>query len=119
MKMTALVEEAKLNGAWTPLYAFDFSETHPVDYEMGNWFTSAHPSSIFVNGLLGARAEPDRRYALMNNQLAVHKLKGGTEKKTLGSAAEMRDALTDLFKVRLDGLDGLDTALARLTAGTA
>ncbi len=114
-----LVEEAKLNGVWTPLYAFDFSETHPVDYEMGNWFTSAHPSSIFVKGLLGARAEPDRRYALMNNQLAVHKLKGGTEKTTLGSAAEMRDALTDLFKVRLDGLDGLDTALARLTAGMA
>ena len=114
-----LVEEAKIAGAWTPLYAFDFSDTHPVDYEMGNWFTSAHPGSIFVNGLLGARCEPDRRYALMNNQLAIHKLNGGTEKKTLRSAGEMRDALTDLFKIRLSGLDGLDTALARLTAGTA
>jgi N-hydroxyarylamine O-acetyltransferase len=114
-----VVEEAKINGAWTPLYAFDFADTHPVDYEMGNWFTSAHPNSIFVNGLLGARAEPGRRYALLNNQLATHSLKGGTQKQTLGSAAEMRDALTDLFKVRLDGLDGLDTALARLTAGTA
>ena len=114
-----LVEEAKLNGAWTPLYAFDFSDTQPADYEMGNWFTSAHPGSIFVKGLLGARAEPDRRYALMNNQLAVHKLKGGTEKKTLGSAAELRDALTDLLKIRVNELDGLDTTLARLAAGTA
>ena len=59
-----VVEEAKINGAWTPLYAFDFADTHPADYEMGNWFTSAHPESIFVNGLLGARAEPGRRYAL-------------------------------------------------------
>jgi N-hydroxyarylamine O-acetyltransferase len=114
-----LVEEANLNGVWTPLYAFDFSETDPVDYEMGNWFTSAHPGSIFVKGLMGARPEPDRRYALMNNQLAVHKLKGGTEKKTLGSATELRDALTDLFKIRINGLDGLDTTLARLAAGTA
>jgi N-hydroxyarylamine O-acetyltransferase len=114
-----VVEEAKLNGAWTPLYAFDFSDTHPADYEMGNWFTSAHPGSIFVNGLLGARAEPGRRYALLNNQLAIHKVNGGTEKKTLSSAGELRDALTDLFRIRVNGLDGLDTALARLTAGTA
>ena len=50
-----VVQQAKLNGEWTPLYAFDFAETHPADYELGNWFTSAHPNSIFVNGLLGAR----------------------------------------------------------------
>ena len=83
---------------------------------LGNWFTSAHPNSIFVNGLLGARAEPGRRYALFNNQLAVHTLNGGTQKKTLGTAAEMRDALTDLFKLRLDQLEGLDPVLARLAA---
>lgn len=111
-----VVEEAKIGGEWTPLYAFDFAETHPVDYELGNWFTSAHPNSIFVNGLLGARAEPDRRYALFNNQLAVHTLNGGTQKRTLGTAAEMRDALTDLFKLRLDQLEGLDPALTRLAA---
>jgi N-hydroxyarylamine O-acetyltransferase len=114
-----LVEEAKLNGVWTPLYAFDFSETDPVDYEMGNWFTSAHPGSIFVKGLLGARAEPGRRYALMNNQLAIHTLNGGTEKKTLASAGELRDALGDLFKLRLDQLEDLDPALAKLAAATA
>jgi len=114
-----LLEEAKINGVWTPLYAFDFSETHPSDYEMGNWFTSAHPGSIFVNGLVGARCEPGKRYALRDNQLAVHSLNGGTEKKTLQSAAELRDALTDLFKLRLDRLDGLDPVLAKLAARPA
>jgi len=114
-----VVEEAKINGAWAQLYAFDFADTHPIDYEMGNWFTSAHPNSIFVNGLLGARAEPDKRYALMNNQLSTHTLNGGTKKATLGSASEMRDALTDLFKLRLDQLEGLDPALTKLAAGTA
>ncbi len=113
-----VVQEAKLNGVWTPLYAFDFAETHPADYELGNWFTSAHPDSIFVNGLLGARVEPDRRYALFNNQLAVHSRNGGTQKQTLGTAAEMRDALSDLFKLRLDQIEGLDPALARLAAAT-
>jgi N-hydroxyarylamine O-acetyltransferase len=113
-----VVQEAKLNDGWTPLYAFDFAETHPADYELGNWFTSAHPNSIFVNGLLGARAEPGRRYALFNNQLGVHSLNGGTQKRTLASAAEMRDALTDLFKLRLDQLEGLDPALAKFAAAT-
>ena len=92
------------------------SETHPADYELGNWFTSAHPNSIFVNGLLAARSEPGKRYAIRNNQLAVHTLGGGTQKQTLGSVKEMRDALADLFKLRLDQLEGLDPALTRLAA---
>lgn len=111
-----VVVEAKIGGRWTSLYATDLAESTPADFEMGNWFTSAHPKSVFVNGLLAARAEPDRRYALFNNALSVHKLKDGSEKRTL-DARELRDALTDLFKLRLDGLDGLDAALARLADG--
>ena len=111
-----VVQEAKINGAWTPLYAYDFADTHPADYEMGNWLTSTHPQSIFVNGLLGARSELGKRYAIRDNQLAVHTLNGGTEKKTLKSAGELRDALTDLFKLRLDQLEGLDPVLAKLAA---
>jgi N-hydroxyarylamine O-acetyltransferase len=110
-----LVVEAKIAGEWTSLYATDLAESIPADFEMGNWFTSAHPESIFVNGLLAARADPDRRYALFNNALSTHKLNGGTEKRKL-NARELRDALGDLFKIRLEGLDGLDAVLARLAA---
>lgn len=109
-----VVVEAKLTGVWMQLYATDFAETHLIDYELGNWFTSAHPGSIFVNGFMGARAEPGRRYAMRDNQLAIHGMNGGTEKRTLRSAGEMRDALTDLLKLRLDQLDGLDPVLAAL-----
>jgi N-hydroxyarylamine O-acetyltransferase len=114
-----VIQEAKINGQWTPLYAYDFADTHPADYEMGNWLTSTHPQSIFVNGLLGARSEPGKRYALRDNHLSVHTINGGSEKKTLASGREIRDALTDLFKLRLDHLDGLDPVLAKLAAGTA
>ena len=110
-----LVVEAKIGGKWTSLYATDLAESIPADFEMGNWFTSAHPESIFVNGLLAARAEPGRRYALFNNALSVHKLNDASEKRTL-NARELRDALGDLFKIRLGGLDGLDAALSRLAA---
>jgi N-hydroxyarylamine O-acetyltransferase len=107
----------KMRGDWVKLYRFDLSEQLLTDHEQGNWFVSTHPHSIFVNGLLAARAEPGRRYALGNNELSVHILNGASEKRTLKTVGEMRDALTDLFKLRLAGLDGLDAALARLTGG--
>ncbi len=109
----------KMPDAWSKLYRFDLSEQLQPDHETGNWFVSTHPNSIFIKNLLAARAEPDRRYTMFNNELAVHKLNGGTEKRVLRSAAELRDALADLFKVRLAGLDGLDNALARLAEGSA
>jgi N-hydroxyarylamine O-acetyltransferase len=109
-----LVVEAMLAGNWASLYATDLAHTVPGDYELGNWFTSAHPGSIFVNGLLAARCEPDRRYAFKNNELAVHHLNGKTEKTVLRSAAELRDALTDLLRVRLPDDPALTPALNRL-----
>ena len=87
-----LVVEAKIAGEWTSLYATDLAESIPADFEMGNWFTSAHPESIFVNGLLAARADPDRRYALFNNALSMHKLNGGTEKRKTQCARTARRA---------------------------
>ena len=105
----------KMRGEWVKLYRFDLSEQLLPDHEQGNWFVSTHPNSIFVNGLMAARAESDRRYALSNNVLSVHRLNGASEKRTL-SAGELRDALGDLFKIKLADLDGLDTTLARLTA---
>jgi N-hydroxyarylamine O-acetyltransferase len=112
------VLQFKMRGEWMKLYRFDLSEQIQPDHEQGNWFVSTHPDSIFVNGLMGARAEPDRRYALSNNLLSVHRMNGGSEKRAL-SARELRDALADLFKIRLAGLDGLDAALARLADAPA
>jgi N-hydroxyarylamine O-acetyltransferase len=109
----------KLRGDWAKHYRFDLSEQLQAGHEQGNWFVSTHPNSIFVNGLMAARAEPDRHYAMRNHELSIHKLAGGTKKRVLKTAPEMRDALVDLFKVRLDGLHGLDSALARLADGPA
>jgi N-hydroxyarylamine O-acetyltransferase len=109
----------RMRGELVQLYRFDLSEQLQPDHEAGNWFVSTHPDSIFVNGLLAARADPDKRYALGNNELSVHRLNGESEKRTLRTVAELRDALTDLFKLRLADLEGLDPALARLTGGPA
>ncbi len=87
------VMQAKIGGAWRPLYRFDLQEQRLPDYEVYNWYTSSHPDSHFVNGLTVARPAPDRRYALRNNELAAHYLNGNTERRVLTSAAEMRETL--------------------------
>lgn len=113
------VAQAKIRGAWAKLYRFDLVEQLLPDHEQGNWYMSTHPSSQFVTGLTAARVEPDRRYALRNNELAMHWLNGGTERRVLRTVPELRDVLTDVFRLALPDADDLDPVLARFTRSGA
>jgi N-hydroxyarylamine O-acetyltransferase len=107
--------EVKIRECWTKLYGFDLEEQILPDLELGNWYMSTHPDSRFVSELVAARAEPDRRYALRNNELAVHRLNGQTERRVLRTVPELRDALTDVFRLTLPDVGELDAVLARFT----
>lgn len=109
--MQSLVREE-----WRSLYRFPNEEQRVVDYEVGNWYVSTHPASIFVNGLMAARPAQDRRYALINNSLAVHHRNGPSERRSLETAAELRDVLTSLFGVTLPDTPDLEPLLERLIA---
>ena len=110
------VLQTSIRGSWLPLYQFDLEEQHQADYEISNWYVSTHPGSHFVTGLMAGRAVPGRRYALRNNELAVHSLNGGTERRVLGNAAELRGTLQDLFRLTLPETPELDAVLERLTS---
>jgi N-hydroxyarylamine O-acetyltransferase len=110
--------EVKLQGDWNPVYRFDRRERLLADYEVYNYFLSTNPASPFVKSLLAARPYEQGRYALLNNKLAVHHSDGTTERRTLTSATEMRDVLTNIFGIKLPGPPiELDGALDRLLAG--
>jgi len=113
------VLQALIGDAWRPLYCFGLQEQLLPDYEVTSWYLSNHPESQFVTALMAARAEPDRRYALRNNQLAVYHRDGRTEQRVLTSAAEMRETLERLFQVRLPDAPELDAILTRLIAQPA
>jgi N-hydroxyarylamine O-acetyltransferase len=108
--------EAKIAGAWKTLYRFDLREELLPDYEVMNWYLSNHPRSRFVTGLIAARPVPGRRYALYNNEFAVHDLNGTTERRLLATAAELRRTLEETFHLPLPNAPELDAALVRLTA---
>ena len=113
------VMQAKLGETWKSLYRFDLQEQFLPDYEVTNWYLSNHPDSHFVNGLIVARAAPDRRYALRNNELAVHHLNGNTERRMLATASELQTALEGTFRLTLPEVPELDEALGRLIAPSA
>jgi N-hydroxyarylamine O-acetyltransferase len=113
------IAQVKIRDGWAKLYRFDLEEQLLSDLELGNWYMSTHPDSRFVCELVAARAEPDRRYALCNNELAVHRLNGKTERRVLRTVPELRDVLTDVFRLTLPDVSEFDTVLARFTNGAA
>ena len=108
--------QAQFGGTWRVLYRFGLQQHYLADYEVTNWYLSNHPQSRFVTRLIAARPDRDRRYALLNNQLAIHRLDGTTERRLLGSAAEVQETLRTLFRVKLPDTPDLDAALTRVIA---
>jgi len=108
------VMQAKADDSWRSLYAFDLQEQVLEDYEVVNWYLCNHPSSHFVTGLVAARPDRERRYALRGNELAVHHMNGGTERRLLTSTGELRAALEDTFRLTLPEGPELEAALERV-----
>jgi N-hydroxyarylamine O-acetyltransferase len=91
--------QAEVRGAWRTLYRFDLQEQVLPDYELASWYLSNHPESHFVRRLIAARTGPQCRYALLDNELALHKLGGETVRRKLTSAGELREVLRETFGI--------------------
>jgi N-hydroxyarylamine O-acetyltransferase len=108
----AYLMQARIDGAWRSLYAFDLQKQLLTDYELVNWYLCNNPESHFIAGLVAARADRGCRYALRGIEFAVHSLAGGTERRLLTSAGEVRTVLQDTFRIALPERPELDAALA-------
>jgi N-hydroxyarylamine O-acetyltransferase len=113
-----LMIQIKIRDEWHNLVEFGLEPQTFAELEMGNWFTSAHPRSRFKAELFLARTDEGRRYGLAGNVLSTHPLDGATEKRTLGSAAEIREALIEVFRIKLPSDPGLNGVLERAVEGS-
>jgi N-hydroxyarylamine O-acetyltransferase len=113
------VLQARIQNAWVPLYRFDLQEQFQSDYDVANWYHSTHPNAYFTTNLVAGRPAPGLRYALHNNELAVHHLDGSTERRVLRTDAELRGTLTGTFGLTLPDARELDALLARVTVQAA
>lgn len=90
---------ARLPDGWQPTYVFSLEPQLPADYEMGSWFTSTRPQSLFVTNLVAERLTDAFRYNLVNRKLTERARDGSAMTHTLTSAAELAEVLDKLFDI--------------------
>lgn len=83
-------------GEWFALYELLPERQYPADYDLGNWFTSAHPDSLFKHVMMIARVTPQARYALLDNRFTLRKPGGKSEQRML-DAKELERSLAEDF----------------------
>ena len=110
------VLEAGINGVWAPIYRFTEEIQLPVDYEVANWYTSTHPSSIFVTSLMAARAIPGARLTLSNSEFTIRRRDGSTERQRLPDGQAIESVLRLQFGISLPESPKLAATLDRLVA---
>jgi N-hydroxyarylamine O-acetyltransferase len=84
----------------------------PADYEVANWYTSAHPDSLFVRNLIASRPGQDRRYTLFNNRFTIRRHDGASERRVLHGAGELADILARDFGIALPDPEGIAAVAA-------
>lgn len=87
---------AAIEGAWRTLYRLDHLSPPPIDYELGNWYTSTHPDSHFRHQLIAARTTAEARYGLRDNRLTTRLIDGRVDRRYL-TADEIERALSEIF----------------------
>jgi N-hydroxyarylamine O-acetyltransferase len=83
---------------WHDVCEFTLEEMPPIDRELGNWFTSAHPQSHFKSRLMVARALPDgKRLTVLNHDFNIRQRDGDVEKRHIASTEELLEVLREYF----------------------
>ena len=82
--------QVRLGDAWHDVLEFTGEEMHPIDRELANWYTSAHPLSHFKSRLVAARALADGgRLSLLNRELTRRGPDGQAVSHMLRTPAEL------------------------------
>jgi arylamine N-acetyltransferase len=108
------VLQAHVREQWQPLYVFTTDPRPRIDLEVGSWYVSTHPSSVFVKGLTAALVTDDARYNLRGRNLAIHRA-DGSERVRFDSAAQVLELLSGRFGIDLDDLGERGVVEARVT----
>ncbi len=95
-------QQLSFGGDWLDVCEFTLDEMHPIDCEVGNWFTSTSPQSPFKNRLLVARALANGgRATLLNHELTLRASDGNANVRALKTHDELRAVLAEYFGIEL------------------
>jgi N-hydroxyarylamine O-acetyltransferase len=103
----------KYGDAWQDVYEFTGEEMPFIDRVVGNWYTSAHPTSHFKDRFIVAKSLPEgRRTSILNREFSIRESNGLATTTPIENPKMLLDVLRTQF-----GLSGFDDAeAARLFA---
>ncbi|PCJ69852.1 MAG: arylamine N-acetyltransferase [Rhodobiaceae bacterium] len=88
---------------WADVCQFTLEPQSPVDYELGSWYTSTHPDSLFVNNLIVERPFEGGRRMIFNDTF-VERLRGCEQTvHVITSVEEMIALLGEHFDLKVSG----------------
>lgn len=94
---------------WLPMYRFTLRAAESVDYQLGNWYTAAEPTSIFVNHLLACRVLPHGRLSMLDTRYTERGPHGEiVEEGEVKTREALAGILGERFGIDLDGIDLAD-----------
>lgn len=85
--------------AWSDLYTFTLEPQVQADYEMASHYTSTHPDSPFVRGVVVQLPTPQIRKVLRGRELAVDDGRS-VARRTIAGNDELLDVLAGEFGLR-------------------
>jgi N-hydroxyarylamine O-acetyltransferase len=95
-----MLHQVRFGDAWHDVCELTMEPMPPIDREVGNWYTSAHPRSHFRDRLIVARAAPDGgRVTLLNGELKVRDRAGIAEVRPIASAEALLAVLSEEFSL--------------------
>jgi N-hydroxyarylamine O-acetyltransferase len=98
-----LFHQVRFGDEWHDVLEFTGEEMPPIDRELANWYTSAHPQSHFKSRLIAARALPDGgRLALTNRELTVRDRNGKARSQLVETPGALLATLDEQFGLRFE-----------------
>jgi arylamine N-acetyltransferase len=106
--------ETLIGERWQPLYTFTDEPRPMIDMQVGSWYVSTHPTSMFVTGLSAAMVTDDARWNLRGRNLSVHHADGGRTKTRFDSASQVLALLIDRFGIDVGGLGDVHARITQV-----
>jgi len=97
---------------WTALYRFTLEPMTLPDQEIANWFVATSPASLFVQCLVMARPDGERRLTLRNAQFTIRQRDGQVEERTLAGVDDLVETVRRYFDLDLGSIAGAEGAKA-------
>ena len=89
---------------WFDLHTFTLDPQYAVDFAMRNHFTSTHPHSPFVTGIVVQRTGSAARHSLNRDTLVTSRPNGTSETRTV-EPADLTGTLSEIFGIHLSETD--------------